>query len=553
MTSLGRFSGLCALLFASGAALAAPGCGSGSKTSQGGPGGDITSQGGGTLGSGGNGPGGGGTTLPHGGGGILGSGGADASSDRSGMSEGGSQSDAPLGGSAGQPGTGGAGGTIITSRTGGAGGNTTVVQTGGTGGTTAPWTVPPGCGDGVVVFPERCDDGNTMPFDGCSSECQVEPDCSGSGPCTSKCGDGLVLGEDCDDGNTADGDGCSSSCKVEAGYTCTQASLGDKILVPVVYRDFKFQHPTDFEAGVTGRTTATTGAVKVDLDPDGKPVFSGQTDSAIHIESSTTFASWYRNTDGVNHATVSTLPLWSNGSGAYVNRYGAHGEQFSITTIASWCGVAGNEATDSNGAPIPCTYQPTDGGSTTTDCDKAVAAGGKLLACTKNSSGTYTGTIEVGKVDGNPLFFPVDSDPFSSSELKYAQIPSEPKNLYDASGLWPHDTDASGRDILHNFSFTSEIRTWFKYEADTAYTLDIVGDDDVWVFINRKLAVDLGGIHEPVEGSVTLDSSKATNLGLRPGNVYEVAVFQAERQTTSSTFKITLMGFNLAPSVCRPQ
>ena len=28
------------------------------------------------------------------------------------------------------------------------------------------------------------------------------------------------------------------------------------------------------------------------------------------------------------------------------------------------------------------------------------------------------------------------------------------------------------------------------------------------------------------------------------GNVYEVEVFQAERQTTSSSFKLTLSGFN---------
>ena len=56
---------------------------------------------------------------------------------------------------------------------------------------------------------------------------------------------------------------------------------------------------------------------------------------------------------------------------------------------------------------------------------------------------------------------------------------------------------------LHNFSFTSEVRYWFKYDATKTFTLDFTGDDDVWVFINRKLAVDLGGIHTPVQGSVT--------------------------------------------------
>ena len=61
-----------------------------------------------------------------------------------------------------------------------------------------------------------------------------------------------------------------------------------------------------------------------------------------------------------------------------------------------------------------------------------------------------------------------------------------------------------------------------------------------------------GGIHTPVEGSVTLDNAAASRFGLEAGKVYEVAVFQAERQTNSSTFKITLGGFNTTPSECHP-
>ena len=48
---------------------------------------------------------------------------------------------------------------------------------------------------------------------------------------------------------------------------------------------------------------------------------------------------------------------------------------------------------------------------------------------------------------------------------------------------------------LHNFGFTSEVRYWFPYDATKTYTLEFLGDDDVWVFVNRRLAVDLGGIH----------------------------------------------------------
>ena len=337
------------------------------------------------------------------------------------------------------------------------------------------------CGDGKKEGAEGCDDGNTMPFDGCSQDCQIEPDCTGES-CTSKCGDGIVLNEACDDGNAASGDGCSNECKVESGWTCTQPALGDKMLVPVIYRDLRFHNPTEFEPDVSGCSGACTGIVMPDLDKDGKPVYTGTTGQGISIASTTSFSEWYRTTPTVNHPTAAKLALWKNSKGSYVNRYGANGEQWK------------------------------------------------------------TG------IDGNPLFFPVDGDSFTpASELAAAQVPA----FYDPA--LPFDVDQNGKQRLHNFSFTSEVRYWFKYETGNTYELDFVGDDDVWVFINKKLAVDLGGLHPAATGTVTVDGTTAAKLGnMKSGNVYEVAVFQAERHTTASSYKLTLNGFNAASTTCVP-
>jgi len=102
----------------------------------------------------------------------------------------------------------------------------------------------------------------------------------------------------------------------------------------------------------------------------------------------------------------------------------------------------------------------------------------------------------------------------------------------DGQGWAPGYYQSSG----HNFHFTTEIATEFTYVGKETFTF--VGDDDVWVYINNKLAVDLGGCHGPQTGSVNLDSA-ATFLNITVGGTYSLKIFNAERHTTGSNFGVT--------------
>lgn len=114
--------------------------------------------------------------------------------------------------------------------------------------------------------------------------------------------------------------------------------------------------------------------------------------------------------------------------------------------------------------------------------------------------------------------------------------------VYDDTLFFPLDeVNENPEDVQpgdggnYNFLFTTELHTAFEYKGGEVFTFR--GDDDVFAFINGKLAVDIGGIHGPVERSVDLDAQAAT-LDLEIGNVYSLELFQAERNPGGSNYRI---------------
>jgi len=108
--------------------------------------------------------------------------------------------------------------------------------------------------------------------------------------------------------------------------------------------------------------------------------------------------------------------------------------------------------------------------------------------------------------------------------------------VFHDDDFFPIDGQLFGNETNpHNYHFTLEARTTFEYRGGEVF--NFTGDDDMWVFVNRRLAIDLGGLHEPLSASVELDAIAGSH-GLVPGNIYPLHFFFAERHTVQSTFNI---------------
>ncbi len=375
---------------------------------------------------------------------------------------------------------------------------------------------PVECGDGLPEGIEECDDGNTDAGDGCSPTCSVElgfvcgAGTTGGGidvclPTT--CGDGVVEGnEPCDDGNVEIGDGCTPFCELEpdcTGGSCTP-TCGD-------------------------------GNVYIVGGPDDEECDDGNTRDGAGCSSTCVFEPGFTCTLTVSDPPpVIEVPVvyrdfvWDGQAGSSLG-HPDFGTQSNPNIDPDYVEFM----LDAEGKPVynAARVPPPDHLTTPANFAEWYRPSPRnrtipsTLAFTRQMDGTY--------VFDSTAFFPLN-DRFD--------------DLLDANQPWTVTGEELTRTGGNNFHFTSELRFWFQYAGGER--LDFRGDDDVWVFINNRLAVDIGSVHPPQSGGITLDATAAANLGLTVGGIYEAVVFQAERQVTGSNYRLTLSNFFQGRTEC---
>jgi fibro-slime domain-containing protein len=476
------------------------------------------------------------------------------------------------------------------------------------------------CGNGNIEAGEECDDGNMANGDGCSSACKPEP-----------------------------GFTCVAELKPDT-EPCVPAGSGDACLaLKVQVRDFKSEketggHPDFFYLGspitppvsIAGVAlqpnpmsfskrycvSNSSGPVRQNdstprcwdlaqptLDATGKPTFNAARTNGNLCDCQ--FTDWSHDTNG-GRVPGYTMPI--SPTNGLVYNPGPVGHPVykgpapivkDAASFAQW--FVDSAFTNNTHAVVTLQLAPFGNGQYRFSSDPNSISGGFFPA---DPPGTVPppGTIRMVPGTNEPLLCNLWPYWYSSAAFgagancvadQYVFPPSLPAGACTATpavgqvpcagGLW----QVKAQGTFHNSWYSTEARYLFNFNG--AFELQFYGDDDLFIFVNGHLAIDLGGVHQRLPGRVqvaadgmatiieggeinpttgvindctvanpyTLQINNATcpggtcdcrtrtvNLGLAMGKTYEIAVFHADRHPTESNYQLTLSGFSTNKSNC---
>ncbi len=499
---------------------------------------------------------------------------------------------------------------------------------------------------------------------GCSKTCTKEPNCLDSSgktqACAATCGDGNIdPGEDCDDGNLVDGDGCSSKCKIEGGFSCptttgqdstTCASgAGQCLELPMIYRDFQPEnaatggHPDFYFLGTKGGSSSTPTTICVP-NSGGPAKGNDSTARCWDITASALLNGKPQyNASRSSNTCACQFSDWSMGNASHIPSGYTQTDSplssdfVSAGTSVSFTGPSGAVSGTITGYTSGNPAGPVFKGTVPIVKDKK--SFDQWFNDDTSVNKTFTGVLEMPLI-GTNIYQYASKTHLAGPDAGFFPLDTLNPSQATLCNLWPYWNRANGSPIWgsctgdqyffpprvvqsdcpnqnplsngcwvtsvagvkHDSYFTTEARYYFAYDKTNGISLQFFGDDDLFIFINGILVLDLGGVHQQLPGKVTvtgdpgtatiieggcLDSlgnlppptaasytaggcaptnsappppaspddfrQRTVNLGLGDGKVYEIAIFGADRHPPESNYQLTLSGFTTKRSACQPR
>lgn len=350
------------------------------------------------------------------------------------------------------------------------------------------------------------------------------------------------------DWGTGNGNGVNANTNADGNLEVSGTADGvEKIEGTLIQRTGNANTSTKFFPNGTDNDWSRAGLVETNLGTNGMPVY---TDAAVRYVASLLKAGYYNNVSdsayNCNSYIYKTFVAADGKRSIHNTSTTAFSAQFEVTK--SYNDI--KTAYDLAWYLLNTIYQPdTEATVPVTDVNgqqREVPLYGmavdtyKSIVLTDGGNGKYT--FEAG-YESNKVEYPRNVN-FDRENGKIYNGGDE-KNLgfYPLEGLGYEQNDllenTSFTDSKHrNGGFTLRGESQFVYNEGANLYFTFTGDDDVYMYINGVLALDLGGAHGRNTKTVKLDSLDKDTYKLKDGEVATFTFFYMERCSDASTFGI---------------
>ena len=353
---------------------------------------------------------------------------------------------------------------------------------------------------------------------------------------------GLVHGKAADWGPTV-GIGTSSKFNTSTGLYEVDgyaSSNVEQIEGTIIQKTSNSNSNTTFYSNSTDNNWSRAGLVQEKLGANGMPVY---TDAAVKYVASLLKAGYYNEMSGNCNSLIYNTFVASNGSRTIRNT-SASGFSDNFKNAKTYANIS--NAYDLAWYLLNTIYQAdtnmttvagTDGQTHSVPIYGMAVDAYKSIVLTDNGTGTYS--FEAGY----------------SGTKKDVQYDQESGTIYngtnggDESGFYPLENlgyeqpglltaTSKVNNGAKNGGFTLRGESQFVYNKASNLYFTFTGDDDVYMYINGVLALDLGGAHGRNSKTVELNKLDPVKYGLVEGQVATFTFFYMERCSDASTFGI---------------